>query len=518
MASLSVCVHVEAHRRGVEFDRVVRLQPGGLVGDERVGGGVALVEAVARELVDQVEQLVGLGGRDGIDPRAALDEAGALGVHLRLDLLAHGAAQQIGLAEAEAGEHLGRLHHLLLVDEDAVGLLQHLLEQRMGIFDRLAAVLAGAEHRDIVHRAGPVERDERDDVAEIVRLHRRQRAPHPLRFELEHADRLAALEEGVDLGIVPGDAVEIDVDAARGQHLDRFPQHGQGLQAEKVELHQPRGLDIFHVELGHRHVRARIAVERDELVERAVGDDHAGGMGRGVARQTFELHCQIEQPADLAVVLIIGGELGDPVQRPLQSPRVGRVVGDQFGQPVDLAVGHLQDAAGILEHGTRLQFPEGDDLGDAVGTPALLDVADHLAAPRFAKVDVEIRHRHALGIEEALEQEAQPDRIEIGDGQRPGDHRAGARAAARADWNALLLGPFDEVGDDQEIAGKAHAGDDVDLEFEAVGIGLAVGLAEIARSATAGRPARSARRGGAARPRFRGRPRCAAGSACAGAR
>ena len=53
--------HVEAHRRGEEFGRVVRLQPGGLVGDQRVAGGMALVEAIAGELVDQVEQLVGLG-------------------------------------------------------------------------------------------------------------------------------------------------------------------------------------------------------------------------------------------------------------------------------------------------------------------------------------------------------------------------------------------------------------------------------------------------------------------------
>ena len=57
-------VHVEAHRGGVEFDRIMRLQPRGLVGDERVGRGVALVEAIAGELVDQVEQLVRLGRGD----------------------------------------------------------------------------------------------------------------------------------------------------------------------------------------------------------------------------------------------------------------------------------------------------------------------------------------------------------------------------------------------------------------------------------------------------------------------
>ena len=59
-------------------------------------------------------------------------------------------------------------------------------------------------------------------------------------------------------------------------------------------------------------------------------------------------------------------------------------------------------------------------------------------------------------------------RIEIGDGERPGDERARARAAPRPDRNALRLRPFDEVGDDEEIAGELHVDDDVELEGEAL--------------------------------------------------
>ena len=121
----------------------------------------------------------------------------------------------------------------------------------------------------------------------------------------------------------------------------------------------------------------------------------------------------------------------------------------------------------------------------------LLDVVDHLVAPLLAEIDVEVRHRHALGIEEALEQQAEAQRIEIGDGQRPGDDRAGARAAARADRNALRLRPLDEVGDDQEVAGEAHLDDDVELEVEP----LAVGLRRRAPGAIAGRLRQPPRRG-----------------------
>ena len=40
---------VERHRGGEEFDRIVGLEIGGLIGDDGVGGGMRLVEAVARE-------------------------------------------------------------------------------------------------------------------------------------------------------------------------------------------------------------------------------------------------------------------------------------------------------------------------------------------------------------------------------------------------------------------------------------------------------------------------------------
>ena len=50
---------VEAHQRRHELDRVIGLEIGGLVGDERVGGGVRLVEAVAGEFRDLLEHMLG---------------------------------------------------------------------------------------------------------------------------------------------------------------------------------------------------------------------------------------------------------------------------------------------------------------------------------------------------------------------------------------------------------------------------------------------------------------------------
>ena len=71
---------------------------------------------------------------------------------------------------------------------------------------------------------------------------------------------------------------------------------------------------------------------------------------------------------------------------------------------------------------------------------------------------------------------------------RIGDQRAGARTAAGPDRDALRLRPFDEVGDDQEVAGEFHLLDDAELEFQP----LAVLLHRVAR--------RQAVRGRAASP------------------
>ena len=113
----------------------------------------------------------------------------------------------------------------------------------------------------------------------------------------------------------------------------------------------------------------------------------------------------------------------------------------QLGELVDLPVGHFEHAPDIAQHAAGLQRAEGDDLRHLIAPVALLHVVDHLVAPLLAEIDVEVRHRHALRIEEALEQETEADRIEVGDGERVGDERARARAAARAHRNAASTSP-----------------------------------------------------------------------------
>ena len=250
-----------------------------------------------------------------------------------------------------------------------------------------------------------------------------KRPSHALAFQLEDAHRLGAGQQRVGFLVVERDRRQVDVDAALLHQRDRGLQDGQRLEAEEVELHQARLLDPLHVELGDRHQRFRIAIERDHLVEPALADHDAGGVGRGVTVQPFQLARDVESAAHHRIAVARRLQPGLVVDRLAELDRVERVLRHQLAQLVDLAIRHLQHAADVAQHAARLQGAEGDDLRDPLVAIALLHVADDRVAPVLAEVDVEVRHRHALGIEEALEQQIEPQRIEIGDGQCIGHQR-----------------------------------------------------------------------------------------------
>ena len=67
----------------------------------------------------------------------ASDEALAVRGHFLGFLLAHRAAQQVGFAKRIARDDVRDLHHLFLVDDDAVGFRQDLLQLRQLVFDLL---------------------------------------------------------------------------------------------------------------------------------------------------------------------------------------------------------------------------------------------------------------------------------------------------------------------------------------------------------------------------------------------
>src|SRR5436190_634740 len=105
-------------------------------------------------------------------------------------------------------------------------------------------------------------------------------------------------------------------------------------------------------------------------------------------------------------------------------------------------------------------------LTTAAAAVLLGHVVDHPLAAGHGEVDVDVGHALAAGVEEPLEQQRVADRVEVGDAQAVGDQRAGRRAAAGADRDAVLTGEADEVPDDQEVVREAHLLDRLQLELE----------------------------------------------------
>src|SRR6266498_4064488 len=93
--------------------------------------------------------------------------------------------------------------HLLLVDDDPVGIFQDRLEYRVQVADPLWVVLPLDVVADLLQRPRPVECDHRVDVLDAGWLQLSQIARHARTFKLEYADRLAAAE-GLERGLVVG--------------------------------------------------------------------------------------------------------------------------------------------------------------------------------------------------------------------------------------------------------------------------------------------------------------------------
>ena len=452
------------HARHV-LDGVVRLQVGGLVGDEPITRRVGLVEPVTLERLEGGEDRVDGPGRHA--PLGGLgDEPLLLGAQHRGLLLADGVAQGVGLGTGEPAEGDGRGHDVLLVHEDPVGLLQVRLEQRVQVRDRFLAVLAPDVGRDVVHRSRPVERHHRREVIDGRRPEVADIAAHPRGLELEDAGRLARGQEFEGLRVVERDRVEVDGDLPVGlHHVDRLAQDGQVREPEEVELQQPERLDGVHLVLGHEPIRVRRLLERHELGQRLAADDDARGVGRGVARHALEVPGEVDDPGDARVGIHLFAQCrGDRQGLVELDPELVR---DRLGDPVHLAVRVTQDPADVADRRAGQHRAERDDLGDVVLAVLAPDVGDDLVAAAVLEVDVDVGHRHAIRVQEPLERELVQDRVDRRDAERVRHDRARRAAPARR-LDALSPGEVDEVGDDEEVRRVAHRDDDPELVVEAL--------------------------------------------------
>ena len=206
-------------QRGHELDGIMRFQIRGLVGQQRVGAGVRFVEAVPGEFRHQVENLFGFF-RGNFSRGASGQEFFALRRHFFAILFAHRAAQNVRFAQRKAGQAIGDLHDLFLIQNHAVGLFQNFLQLGQIVSDFLFAVLAVDEVVDhaALDRAGAVQRVEGGEIFEARGLVAAQNVTHAVRFKLKNRRRFSAGKKFVGRLVIQRQRAQIDVrrcDSAR---------------------------------------------------------------------------------------------------------------------------------------------------------------------------------------------------------------------------------------------------------------------------------------------------------------
>ena len=322
------------------------------------------------------------------------------------------------------------------------------------------------------HRPRPVEREHRGDVLEVVRAHQLQQRAHRPAVELEHPERVAAGQQLVRVRVVQLQVLQVQVEAPvpldvlQGVGDDR-----QVAQAQEVHLDQPQALAGRVVELGDHLAVLEAAHDRDDVDDRVGAHDHAGGVDAPLALEALDAlggledlgrlrvgGDQLAEVRGLAVALGLG--VLDVAQRDVLGHDGRR---QRLGERLAHAERVAEHARGVLERLLGLDGAVGDDHRHAFVAVLLGDVLDDLGAAAVIEVDVEVGHGDAFGVQEAFEDQPVLQRIQVGDAHGVGDHRPGAGTAAGANADAVVLGPVDEVGHDQEVAGEAHLDDDVQL-------------------------------------------------------
>ena len=130
---------------------------------------------------------------------------------------------------------------------------------------------------------------------------------------------------------------------------------------------------------------------------------------------------------------------------------------------VALDVRESEDPRGVLDRLLPLDGAVGHDLSDVILAVLLLHVPDHVTAPAVVEVDVDVRHLDTFGVQETLEHEVVTDRVEFGDAERVGHHRAGRASTSWSHADPLVLRPVNEVLHHQEVTVVPHVADG--LEF-----------------------------------------------------
>ena len=291
---------------------------------------------------------------------------------------------------------------------------------------------------------------------------------------MKHADRLGLVQQGEGGFVLQAHVAHAESIVARGSpHMGfRLGDHGQGLQTQKVHLQQAQ---VLHRILGElRGQNTVLQGKRHQFPQRSVGDDHSCRMSADVPHHALDHLARVDDLLADRVLFVLRLELGVLLDRVGQ--RYVQVVGHHLGHTVSLRKGNVPNSSHVPHHHLGPERTEGYDVGHALPPVLFPNVLDHLATPAHAEVNVEIWRRYTFGIKKPLEQQAEPQRIDIRYAQQVGHQASGSGTPPGSHRNILFARPLYKVRHDQEIIVETRRIDDAQLiihplaQFQDLGI------------------------------------------------
>ena len=323
-------------------------------------------------------------------------------------------------------------------------------------------IFALDEAGDGVHGPGAVQGDDGGDVLDAPGLESGAHPGDPRALQLEHAGGLAGGEHVEDLGVVLGNVLHPEARLPPAHQPGRVLQHRQVPEAQEIHLQQPQLFQGGHGVLADHALV--VFCQGHIFIEGFFRDHHACGVGGGVAGNPLQGPGRVDEGVEPGVVVVKLLQGLAQAQRLVQADILSRGHGHLLGHGVRFPITHVHGPAHVPDGVPGGHGAEGDDLGHMVGAVFLVYIINNLSPAVHAEIDVDIRHAHPLGVQEALKVKAVFHRVHVGDPQAVAHQGTRGAAPAGANGDALALGVGDEIPDDEEIVHKAHAGDGVQLE------------------------------------------------------
>ena len=186
-------------------------------------------------------------------------------------------------------------------------------------------------------------------------------------------------------------------------------------------------------------------------------------MHGSVAWQALEFPGHVDQEFYLLVAVVCPLKIRVHFQRAVYSNI--QFLRDHLRDSVAGRVRQIERPSDVTDRVACSHRSESNDLHHALLTIFAHDIVDHFLTTLVAEIDVDIRHRDTLWVQETLEEQLVADRVNVRDLERIGHDTARCAASAGSERDAMALRIIDEVPNDQEVIHETHGRNNAKLIF-----------------------------------------------------